>query len=83
MTRADSAEKDRILESAGFFYDFNKDIYLNRESKKVFSVEAITDNPVEWLRTRIMERNDTEDWIFYFNQPPDPDVRQEIIEGIR
>ncbi len=83
MTRTDSDEKDRILESAGYFYDFNRDIYLNRESKKIFSLEAIEDHDVAWLNTKIQENNETGGWVFNFNELPDSDVQQEIIEGLQ
>jgi hypothetical protein len=83
MTRTNSTEKDKILEEAGFLYEFNRDVYFNRYTKQIFSIEAIEDNSMDWLRTMIQDRNDTNDWVFYFNELPDADVKQEIIEAIQ
>ena len=53
--------------------------YVNRQTKKVFSVETVDDHPEEWLSEKIRERTDG-DWHFYFNEAPPPSVREQIID---
>jgi len=48
--------------------------YVNRKTKKIFSVEAVEDNPADWLQQRIAEANDSGDWEFFFSEPPSPGV---------
>ena len=47
-----------ILEEAGFNHQFDMSVYFNRDLKKFFSEEAVTDHIVEWLRTTLLEDND-------------------------
>lgn len=75
-----SLEKKKILESTGFSYHFDREIYFNRETKKVFSVEAIEDNDPEWLNQKINEENNRGEWLFYFNDPASDAVKEEIRE---
>lgn len=52
--------------------------YVNRQTKKVFSVEAVDDHPEEWLSEKIRERTDG-DWHFYFNEAPPPSAIRDYI----
>jgi len=70
-------EKDRLLETAGYHYRFDRMIYLNRDTKKVFSRSAVEDHSAEWLRERLAAH--TTDWTFYFNDSPSPRIREAII----
>lgn len=72
-------EKDEILRSAGFRYHFDRMAYVNREAKKIFSVEAVEDHPEEWVREMIAQENDSGDWRFFFDQPPSPAVIQAFL----
>jgi len=69
-------EKDQMLRSAGFRYHFDRMAYVNRQAKKVVSVEAVEDRSVEWLRQMIAQANETGDWRFYFEEPPSQSVIQ-------
>ncbi len=74
------ADKMRLLEQGGFRYDFNREVYFNRASRKVFSLEAIEDHDKEWLREKIHEEKRGEDrWLFYFNSPPAEAVEKELL----
>ena len=53
--------------------------YVNRETKKVVSVEAVEDHSDEWLREMIAQANDSGDWRFYFDQPPSQSVIQAML----
>jgi hypothetical protein len=80
---ATDLEKEQMLRSAGFLYDFNRMAYINRQTKKVISVEALQDHPEEWLRDMIAQANDSGDWRFYFNEPPSPRMKEAFLAGIR
>ncbi len=74
-----SLEKDQILRSAGFRYNFDRMAYVDRKAKKVISIEAVEDHPEEWLKQVIAQTNDTGDWRFYFEEPPTESVRQAFV----
>ena len=75
-------EKEQLLRSAGFRYHFDRMAYVNRNAKKVVSVEAVEDHSEEWLQQVISQPNDSGDWRFYFNQPPSPTVVQAFLAEI-
>lgn len=40
-------EKRELLRTAGYKYNFNREVYVNRDDKKVFSLEFVEDHP-QW-----------------------------------
>jgi hypothetical protein len=70
--------KGEILEKNGYRYNYHRLIYINPAAKKVFSVVAIEDHPIEWLTAKMAERNDGE-WQFYLNEPPPPSVVRDFL----
>ena len=78
MSRTDS-DKISLLKSAGFRYDFEREVYFNRRSRKVFSLEAIEDHDEAWLEERLREVERAEGWSFYFNSPPSESVQSELV----
>ena len=75
-------EKKEILENANYQYHFSRMIYFNRDSKKIFSYEAIEDNNLEWLNKSINERNDLNEWRFYFNDEPSGEIKIDIVKEL-
>ena len=71
------ATKEQILRNAGYSYSFDRELYLNRKSKKAFSVEFIEDNSEEEIVKRIHEPG-ADEWCFFFNEPPSAAVRREL-----
>lgn len=71
--------KENLLEEAGYRYSIERASWVNRQTKKIFSVEAVKDHSEEWVREKLRERTDG-DWHFYFNEAPPPSARQQIIE---
>lgn len=57
--------KERLLKEAGYFYNFDRMAYINREKKKVFAAETVEDQSEEWLVRKMDETNTTDDWKFY------------------
>lgn len=73
-------KKQRILDDAGFAYNFDRRVYFNRKSKKIISVQYAQDKDEKTLESAIGEETDGKEWKFYFSsgrQPPEP-VKREI-----
>jgi hypothetical protein len=73
--------KGELLEKNGYRYNFDRLVYINRAAKKVFSLETIEGNPLEWLSARMAERGNG-DWQLYFNEPPPAGVVRDFIEEL-
>jgi hypothetical protein len=72
-------EKQQILESKGYRYSFDRQIYFNRDAKKAFSVEFIEDHPADELERLIRENPRSTDWAFFFNERPSDAVKRELV----
>lgn len=70
--------KKDILVSAGYRYNFDRDLFVNRDVKKAFSLEFVNDHPEDELVQRIRENKDENGWQFYFNSEPSDGVRREL-----
>lgn len=68
--------KNDVLKEAQYWYNFDRDIFYNRQAKKAFSLEFVDDKPEEELARRIGESTDNSRWTFYFNSPPSESVKQ-------
>ena len=73
------ATKRRILEDAGYVYHFDRAIYFNRTTRKALSVVFIEDHDEDELQACINENSAEGEWRFYFNSPPAPAVRRELV----
>ena len=72
------ADKRQLLEQAGYAYGFDREVYYNRNTRKVFSVEFVEDHNAEELETCISENTQQQEWRFYFNSTPPDAVRREL-----
>lgn len=70
--------KQHLLDQAGFSYNFKREIYVNRKTKKIFSVDFVEDNDEKTLEECIREETSGKKWRFYFNTKPSEAVRREI-----
>jgi hypothetical protein len=77
------AAKKRILDTAGYRYSFDRELYFNREVKKAFSVEFVEDKPEAELERRISEETLGTDWHFFFNNPPSDAIKRELANALR
>ena len=75
--------KKRILSTHGYIYNFDREVYVNRHTKKVFSVEFVEDNSEQKLRHLVGEINGKKGWQFYFNTPPSDAVKQDLENILR
>jgi hypothetical protein len=69
--------KTSLLDSAGYAYNFDRMMYINRQAKKAFSIEFIEDNPESEIASRIQEPN-SEEWRFYTNLPMSEGTEKEL-----
>jgi len=54
------SQKEPLLRSLGYVYNFDRMVYFNRMAKKAFSVEWLEDHTDEELRRALGERNGAE-----------------------
>jgi len=70
--------KWQILQEAGYAYNFDRMVYLNKSARKVFSVEFVQDHSENELQSCISEESNGAEWRFYFNSPPAASVQREL-----
>jgi len=70
--------KKDILRAANYGYNFDRQIYFNRNAKKAFSLEFVDDHSEEELVRHIAENTGGNGWIFYFRSTPSEGVRREL-----
>jgi hypothetical protein len=74
-------EKERLLESAGYRYHFERMIYFNRSARRAFSLEFVEDNPQHEIQ-KLVESPATDNWAFHFNKPVSSRVERELAEAL-
>jgi hypothetical protein len=71
--------KTHILEEAGYVFNFERGLYVNRAERKAFSVEFAEDHDEAEIEARITEpAPPSGEWCFYFNRQPSNGVRQQL-----
>jgi hypothetical protein len=70
--------KKGVLKEANYWYNFDRDIFYNRKSKKAFSLEFVDDHKEEEIRSCIEANTNGSGWTFYFNSPPSEGVKREL-----
>ena len=70
--------KKDILLQANYRYNFDRDIYFNRQDKKAFSIEFVEDHSEDDLIRSIGESTLGKEWKFYFNSGPSESVKREL-----
>lgn len=71
-------EKASLLDSAGYAYNFDRMMYINRQVKKAFSIEFIDDNPESVIASSIHEPKSADEWHFYTNLPMSEGTEKEL-----
>lgn len=80
MNKLINKEKQDILESHNFSYDFRRMIAVNDDLKKIFSFEYIEDHDPDWLEAKIEEQNHPQEWDLYFVSEINGDAEAELIK---
>ena len=76
------ATKQHLLDSGGYAYNFDRQVYFNRSAKKIFSVEFIADHNEAEIEQSIRENTDARDWRFYFNSTPSESVKRQVVDSL-
>lgn len=71
-------KKSEMLFAANYRYNFDRDLFVNREAKKAFSLEFVDDKPEELVRKGIEAPTAESGWTFYFNNFPPENVRRQL-----
>lgn len=75
-------KKQHILDEAGFAYNFDRRVYFNRKSKKIFSVAFLKDKRDEEIKHLIQVDTGDKEWKFYFTSEPPESVRRAVEASI-
>lgn len=67
-----------ILRAANYSYNFDHELYFNRDAKKAFSFPFLDDHAEDEVLRSINECTDGSAWKFYFNFPPSERVKREL-----
>jgi hypothetical protein len=70
--------KTHLLDTAGYKYNYDRMMYINREARKAFSVEFVDDSPEAEIDSKIKEPKSTDEWEFYTNLPMSPGTKKEL-----
>jgi len=73
--------KIKELEASGFFYDFDREVFINIKEKICISKEAIDDHEDNWLDNELKIAANTDDWYFIFTIKPSPSVLDKLKKG--
>jgi hypothetical protein len=73
-----TATKEQLLKNSGYSYNFDRELYLNRELKKAFSVEFVEDRSEEEIEKAIQEPA-AGHWRFFFvGEKPSPETERAL-----
>lgn len=48
-----NSQKGELLAAEGYHYNFVRMVYVNQKKRKIFSLDAILNKPVEWVKERM------------------------------
>jgi hypothetical protein len=71
-------EKEQLLKKAGYWYEPNREVYVNRKARKVFSIEYLEDHDAKEIARKIQEVARGAKWTFIFNEKPSDYVKREL-----
>jgi hypothetical protein len=75
-TRDEERARIRLLESEGYKYNFQREIFINRTSRIVFSIDFLEDCTEDEFRRSLQDSSAGNGWKFYPDPPPA--VRREL-----
>lgn len=73
-----AASKRQILDAGGYRYNFDRQIYFHRGTKKAFSVEFLQDHSEDEISRLIQDGSASPEWRFFFNKKPSASVEKEL-----
>lgn len=70
--------KQKLLEDNNYTKD-NRDFYISKTYKRVFSFERIRNESFAWLEQEISQPNTSGEWQFFCNNYPSKGLQADII----
>lgn len=67
-----------VLKAGGYHYDIDRQLYINRASKKAFSVAFLNDESEEKIARLIKEDAPNSAWRFFFVDGPSTAVQEQL-----
>jgi hypothetical protein len=74
--------KKQILEDAGYAYSFDRRSYINRDARKVFSIEFVQEHDETELKACINQPTLRGEWEFHFKLEPSDGAKRELLRSI-
>jgi len=72
------AVKEQLLKEAGYTYKPDREAYINRKVRKVFSIDFIEEHEPGEIASKIHEATPGSEWTFIFNEEPSDSVKREL-----
>ncbi len=73
------ANKQRILDDGGYDFSIARGSYINRDARKLISIQFIDSHDEADLEACVQEPWPTSNgWRFYFNSPPSESMKQQL-----
>ncbi len=73
--------KSDILENAGYRFNLDRRLYVNRKEKKAFSLLFLENHSPEEIEQCILPATPNGgEWQFFFNDPPSPAVARQLVD---
>ena len=73
--------KSQILKDAGYRYNLERELYVNRATRTAFSIDFLEENDEQEIRRRLLLPPAVDGWIFHFVKRPSDAVKKEL-EGL-
>ncbi len=70
--------KYKLLEDSNYTKD-DRDFYVSKEQKRVFSFGRIGNETIAWLKQEIKQPNTSGEWQFFCNVHPSEGLQADII----
>jgi hypothetical protein len=71
-------EKEQLLKKAGYSFEPNREVYVNRKARKAFSVEYLVDHDTKEIARKIQEAARGAKWTFIYNEKLSDSVKREL-----
>ncbi len=80
----DGLQAEHMLKKAGYVYNYEREMYLNRNARKAFSINFIEEKPENEIVRALNETATSAGWRFYFTTgAPSPSMQQELEKVLR
>jgi hypothetical protein len=70
--------KSQILKDAGYRYNLERELYVNRAIRTAFSIDFLEETDEQEIRRRLSLPPPVDGWVFHFVKHPSDAVRIEL-----